>query len=87
MIILLEKIKIAGKVQDRFVATINQTIAEMNAGEINRFAGGIGEEPRVRRPNTQRSSGFCWRQKTRHKDKPKQKAKGKAGCSDETHLR
>src|SRR5215831_4934849 len=38
VLVLLQKIKIARKVQNRFVATVNQIIVQMNAGKINRLA-------------------------------------------------
>src|SRR4030095_4190111 len=58
VIVLLEKIKIARKVQDGLVAPVNQTIVQMNAREVNGFAGRIDEKPGIAGANTQRSSGL-----------------------------
>src|SRR5262249_13376209 len=38
VLVLLQKIKIARKVQNRLVATVNQIIVQMNAGQVNSFA-------------------------------------------------
>jgi hypothetical protein len=78
VVVLLEKIKIARKVQNCFVTTVNEIIVQMNAAEINGLAVRIDEEPRVAGANTQWPSGFCRHQKTRHKNKPGQNSQGKA---------
>jgi hypothetical protein len=58
VLVLLQKIKIPRKVQNRLVATVNEIIVQMNAAEINGLAVRIDEEPRVLRANTQRPGGF-----------------------------
>jgi hypothetical protein len=47
---LLEKVKIARKVQNRVVAPIHQTIAQVKTSEVNDFTGRINEKTRLIEP-------------------------------------